>query len=72
MIRRLAILLALVCSALVWSACHSCPFRLLWSIRVGAAMLESCGASAHQDVAAKYMAEVGLWGYNCKFNPAAP
>ena len=22
--------------------------------------------------AAKYTAQVGLWGYNCKFNPAAP
>ena len=154
-VRRLAILLALVCSALVWSACHSCPFRLLWTMRVGAPMLDCCGASVHQDVtipsaeggevdldstqfpgetghvdawlvevgcdrlfdgpypgasplcrtfigpvqpgqvsarvsipsgsyrvfiqaytsnaaAAKYTAEVGLWGYNCKFNPAAP
>jgi len=160
-VRRLSLPLGFVCAALVWSACHSCPFRLLWTRTVGfnsrdvATMVACCGASVQQDVtipsaeggqvdldntqfpgeagrvdawlapadcdrlfdgtypgasplcrtyigpvrpgevsarqplpsgryrvvvqayssnanAAKYTAQVGLWGYNCKFNPASP
>jgi hypothetical protein len=158
-VRRLSLVLAVVCSAMVWSACHSCPLRLLWTqlvgSRSGAATVDCCGASVHHDVtipsaessevdldnkpfqietghvdawlveagcdrlfdgtypgtsplcrtfigpvqagqlservpipsgryrvfiqayssnvaAARDAAEVGLYGYNCKFNPAAP
>jgi hypothetical protein len=160
-VRRLSLLLAMVCAALVWSACHSCPLRLLWTSQFGggsggsASTVPCCGAfdredmtipsaeggqvdldntffpdeaghvdawlvaadcdrlfdgiypgasplcrtyigpvqpgqvSARQSIpsgryrvivqayssnakAAKYTTEVGLWGYDCKFNPAGP